>query len=197
MNKRNVIIAVILIAVMCICLFIKIYDTNNKYGMPEEKWYGIGEGFEYLGVEYKLKDTEILDENLFKEKFGLAGDSFNNKNLARGIEKKYFLMTLDLKVLNEDYVFDLNIAHFTKYQSAYSGEFSMTLSINDDKIRRNELEVGDSVEYYVVFSVSEHFYTKEGLANLKPEDMAMVIYDNENQIINYMCKGERLDTNID
>lgn len=198
MNKRNVIIAVIIIATICICLSIKIYDTNSKYGMPKEKWYGVGEGFEYLGVEYKLKDTEIIDENIFKEKFGAAGDSFDNTNLLRGIEKKYFLMTFDIKVLNEEYDFELaNIAHYTKYQSAYSGEFMMTLSINDKKLQRKELTVGDSVEYYVVFSVSEHFYTKEGLANLKPEYIAMVIYDTENQVINYMCKGERLDTNID
>ncbi len=196
MNKRNVIIAII-IAVICICLSVKIYDTNNKYGMPEEKWYGVGEAFEFLGVEYKLKDTEIFDENLYEEKFGSAGDSFT-RNLGTGIKKKYFLMIFDLKVLNEDYDFKLErIAYYTKYQSGYGGEIMMTLNINDDKIRRNELEVGESVEYYVVFSINNYFYTEEGLANFKSKDIAMVIYDTDNQIINYMCKGERLDTNID
>lgn len=196
MNKRNVII-VIIIAVICICLSVKIYDTNNKYGMPEEKWYGVGEVFEYLGVEYKLKDTEILDENLYEEKFGSAGDSFT-RNLGTGIKKKYILMTFNLKVINKDYDFKLErIAYYTQYTSSFGGEIMMTLNINDDKIRKNKLEVGDSVEYYVVFSINDYFYTDEGLENFKPEDIAMVIYDTENQVINYMCKGERLDTNID
>ena len=195
MKKRIIIFAII--AVICVCLFIKIYDTNNTYGIPEEKWYGVGEGFEYEGLEYKLKNVEILDENLLAEKFGLDEDFLENENAVGDIKKKYFLMTLDIRVMNENYMFDFSqIGEYSKYQSSYSGEYSIMLSVNDNKLQSNQLAVGDSVEYYMVLSFNTYYYTEEGLAALSADDVALVIYDYKNECINYMCKGDRIDKNI-
>ena len=195
MNKRIIVLAII--AVICVCLFIKIYDTNNKYGMPEEKWYGVGESFEYEGLEYKLKNVELLEEKHFVEKFGLDEDFFENENAVGDVKKKYFLMTLDIRVMDENYIFDFSqIGKYSKYQSSYSGEYSIMLSVNDNKLQSNQLVVGDSVEYYMILSFNSNYYTEEGLAALSADDVALVIYDYKNECINYMCKGDRIDTNI-
>ncbi len=75
MNKKIVLLAIIM--VVCISLFVKIYDTNEKYGMPEEKWYGVGQSLEFKGLEYILKDVEILDKALYEEKFGHSAEFFD------------------------------------------------------------------------------------------------------------------------
>ena len=57
MKKRTIIVCVIVMA-LCIPLFVKIYDTNKRYVLPEEKWLDVGESFEYEGLRYELKDVE-------------------------------------------------------------------------------------------------------------------------------------------
>ena len=197
MNKNKIIIIFIII-LMCVCLFVKIYNTNSKYGMPEEKWYGIGENVEYEGLQYTLKDIEVCDIKDLSERFKLdiKENSYEKKGDGEDVAKKYFLVTLDIKALDENYKFDLSqIGQYSKNESSYSAEYLIMFDINKKRPEINRLEKNESIEYYMVLSFSAYYYTPEGLAALSENDVALVIYDYYDECINYMCKGGRLDTN--
>ena len=191
MKKKTLIISLIVLS-LCLPLFIKVYLTNKTYVSPEENWCDVGEGFEYEGMRYVLKDVEVFDAEQLADRLGIPKDNMAQVGTLAREKVKYFLMTTELTALKEDYVFDLSqMGMYTKYESGYTAEYNIVLNINDSRVEKG-LEVGESTEYYMVFKTSTLYYTEKGLAELDDNDIAMVMFDIENGRMNYLCKGGKL-----
>lgn len=196
MKRKTIIICVIVMA-LCIPLFVKIYDTNRRYVLPEEKWLDVGESFEYEGLRYELKDVEVYDTKGLAKRLDMQESSFEQVGALEGEKVKYFLVTLDLTALEEGYLFDLSqLGLYSRYSSAYTAEYDVVLQINDQNVEKG-LKVGESAEYYMVFKLSTLYYTEEGLEELDENDIAMAVFDVENGCMNYLCKGGKPDAMAD
>lgn len=195
MNKKRIVILVIIL-IAFIPLLLKVYDTYKKYTLPEEKWFGIGEGFEYAGLEYKLKNVEEYSIEKFGEVFGLSADNFIETGDLKNETIKYFVMTLDLTAVDENYEYDYSqIGYVSKYTSSYSAEYDIMFKINPKNIEKDKLKVGETAENYLVFKFSTLYYDLDTLNELEAEDIAMGILDYKNGCANFLCKGEPIQTN--
>lgn len=191
MKNKKKIIVISVVSVLFALLFLKIYDTYRRYTIPEEIYYGIGDSFIYKGLQYELKDIEVCDTDRLVEQYGIVDFSEMNND---EYEYKYFLATLKLTAMDEQYKYELSdIGMYTKYYSDFAWTYPAMYYLNDEKLNYIELEKGETKEYYVLYRLGTHMYTPETLEKMDENDIAVMIYDVENGCVNFMCKAESIE----
>ncbi len=191
MKRRFKIIATLVIAVLFICLFIKIYDTYKTYTLPQENYYSIGESFVYNGLQFELKGIEVCDIEKLVEEYNI--EDFSEMNNDK-YQYKYFLATLKLTAMDDAGNYELmDIGMYTKYYSDYDWLYPVMYYLNDEKWSSIEINKGETKEYYVLYRLGTHMYSLETMEKMDEDDIAVMIFDTENGCVNFMSNNGSIE----
>lgn len=176
MIKQKYIVSIISIAIIVIYVAL-VYNTNQKYIPPVQKYYGLDESVECDGYKYVLKDMitysidELMDEyDFIPANIGMSQD---------GRDRLYYVACVEVTKIDKNAQYS-EIGKYNKYSSGNTLEYFIESYINDGIIVNKDIELGETVIYYYVKSLLDYAFTDETRKNLNESDMWLRLYDDEN-----------------
>ena len=176
MNTRKKVIIAILLVSFFIVYGICVYNTNQKYKPPQQKYYGLNDTVECAGMSYTLisMDSYLIDE--LAEKYDFVPEDLN---ITNDYVRRYYIACVEITKLTEDAKLT-EIGKYNKYSSSNSFEIFVEDFINDGLIYNSQLEIGETVRYYFVKSLIDYAFSEDTWNNLDESDLWLRLYDEEN-----------------
>lgn len=178
MKKKILVISMLVLTIFTAYISRAAY-VYFKYSNITNNYYGIGDSFEYNGIQFEVESIEMFSFNDALEKYNISNEEINifGEDTDR-LNKQYYFLKMKLTKLKEDIVFyEDEVGCYNKYLSGYYQEPAFSYNLNLKNENLHDKKIGESVEKYFAGSLINYYFAEDTWKKMSYADFNFVIID--------------------